>query len=79
MHIENFFIFIFSKKQFQLLVSYIFKLVQIPTYGESVVNARRRFAGVIRSLADKYPHENLLLITHGKRVHPYIISPFYKR
>ncbi|KAF3335525.1 Histidine phosphatase superfamily (branch 1) [Carex littledalei] len=41
---------------------------QIPTYGESVVNARRRFAGVIRSLADKYPHENLLLITHGEAV-----------
>ncbi|KAJ3689023.1 hypothetical protein LUZ61_018187 [Rhynchospora tenuis] len=41
---------------------------QIPAYGESVVNARRRFASVIRSLADKYPHENLLLITHGEGV-----------
>lgn len=30
------------------------------------MEARSRYASVIKALADKYPHENLLLVTHGE-------------
>ncbi|KAJ3678698.1 hypothetical protein LUZ60_002501 [Juncus effusus] len=50
---------------------------EMPKWGESVVNSRRRFANVIHSLADKYPHENLLLITHGEGVWV-SVTYFYK-
>jgi len=32
------------------------------------LEARSRYASVIKALADKYPHENLLLVTHGEGV-----------
>jgi broad specificity phosphatase PhoE len=40
--------------------------VQVPKWGESVWEARSRYASVIKALADKYPDENLLLVTHGE-------------
>jgi broad specificity phosphatase PhoE len=30
------------------------------------MEARSRYASIIKALADKYPHENLLLVTHGE-------------
>lgn len=39
---------------------------QLPQWEEAFVDARDRFLHVIHALADKYPAENLLLITHGK-------------
>lgn len=38
---------------------------QLPNWGETEEDARARFERVVRALADKYPFENLLLITHG--------------
>jgi hypothetical protein len=32
------------------------------------LEARSRYASVIKALADKYPDENLLLVTHGEGV-----------
>ncbi|KAM1262722.1 hypothetical protein ACFX13_028486 [Malus domestica] len=40
----------------------------LPHWGESVTGARARYAQVIEALADKYPAENLLLVTHGEGV-----------
>jgi broad specificity phosphatase PhoE len=39
---------------------------EVPKWGESVWEARSRYASVIKALADKYPDENLLLVTHGE-------------
>ena len=39
---------------------------QLPQWKETVDGARYRYAQVIKTLADKYPSENLLLVTHGK-------------
>ncbi|KAF0932788.1 hypothetical protein E2562_012124 [Oryza meyeriana var. granulata] len=41
---------------------------EVPRWGESVWEARSRYASVIKALADKYPDENLLLVTHGEGV-----------
>ncbi|OAY66256.1 hypothetical protein ACMD2_16654 [Ananas comosus] len=41
---------------------------KMPQWEESVPEARNRFASVIQVLADKYPHENLLLVTHGEAI-----------
>ncbi|XP_008803826.2 uncharacterized protein LOC103717283 [Phoenix dactylifera] len=41
---------------------------EMPCWEESVLDARNRYASIIRALADKYPHENLLLVTHGEGV-----------
>ncbi|XP_043693897.1 uncharacterized protein LOC122644584 [Telopea speciosissima] len=38
---------------------------EFPKWGESRMDARDRYKRVIKALADKYPHENLLLITHA--------------
>ncbi|KAG2555433.1 uncharacterized protein LOC120647650 [Panicum virgatum] len=40
----------------------------VPKWEESILEARSRYASVIKALADKYPHENLLLVTHGEGV-----------
>ncbi|XP_077245005.1 uncharacterized protein LOC143884983 [Tasmannia lanceolata] len=41
---------------------------EMPEWEEPVNAARRRYEGVITALADKYPHENLLIVTHGEGV-----------
>jgi len=51
----------------------IFKLflpskLQFPRWGETEFQAGERYKHLIKDLADKYPTQNLLLITHGK--HP---------
>ncbi|KAL5538192.1 hypothetical protein UlMin_045527 [Ulmus minor] len=39
---------------------------ELPKWQEPSDVARNRYAQVIKALADKYPKENLLLVTHGK-------------
>ncbi|KAL3516886.1 hypothetical protein ACH5RR_023788 [Cinchona calisaya] len=41
---------------------------EVPQWGESTLDARNRYVSVIKALADKYPSENLLLVTHGEAV-----------
>ncbi|KAL6645330.1 hypothetical protein ACP70R_016938 [Stipagrostis hirtigluma subsp. patula] len=41
---------------------------EVPKWGESILEGRSRYASVIKALADKYPDENLLLVTHGEGV-----------
>lgn len=41
---------------------------QLPQWEETMVGARERYAQIIKALADKYPFENLLLVTHGEGV-----------
>ncbi|XP_027106541.2 uncharacterized protein LOC113761346 [Coffea eugenioides] len=41
---------------------------EIPQWGELPADARIRYCSVIKELADKYPSENLLLVTHGEGV-----------
>ncbi|XP_047318297.1 uncharacterized protein LOC124921657 [Impatiens glandulifera] len=41
---------------------------KLPKWGETVLGARARYVQVIKDLADKYPSENLLLVTHGEGV-----------
>ncbi|KAM1369969.1 hypothetical protein ACFX15_039751 [Malus domestica] len=41
---------------------------ELPQWGESVTGARARYVHVIEALADKYPTENLLLVSHGEGV-----------
>ncbi|CAD6201516.1 unnamed protein product [Miscanthus lutarioriparius] len=41
---------------------------EVPKWEESIMEARSRYASIIKALADKYPHENLLLVTHGEGV-----------
>ncbi|XP_048131833.1 uncharacterized protein LOC115731515 isoform X1 [Rhodamnia argentea] len=41
---------------------------ELPQWGETEPKARDRYRHTIRSLADRYPSENLPLITHGEAV-----------
>ncbi|KAI6702770.1 hypothetical protein NL676_011906 [Syzygium grande] len=41
---------------------------QMPQWEETVLGARARYEQIIVALADKYPSENLLLVTHGEGV-----------
>ncbi|KAL3738925.1 hypothetical protein ACJRO7_020327 [Eucalyptus globulus] len=41
---------------------------ELPHWGETETKARDRYLHTFRSLADSYPSENLLLITHGEAV-----------
>lgn len=41
---------------------------EMPKWEETVNGARDRYVEVIQALADKYPLENLLLVTHGEGV-----------
>ncbi|GMY23322.1 His_Phos_1 domain-containing protein [Fagus crenata] len=41
---------------------------ELPQWEESVASARARYANIFQALADKYPKENLLLVTHGEGV-----------
>ncbi|XP_042503385.1 uncharacterized protein LOC122080648 [Macadamia integrifolia] len=41
---------------------------ELPKWEESLTDARARYKQVIHALADKYPCENLLFITHGEGV-----------
>ncbi|XP_044491599.1 uncharacterized protein LOC123215523 isoform X2 [Mangifera indica] len=41
---------------------------ELPKWEETVDGARDRYAQIIKALADKYPCENLLLVTHGEAV-----------
>lgn len=38
----------------------------MPKWEETVLGARTRYVQVIETLSNKYPNENLLLVTHGK-------------
>lgn len=46
--------------------------LQVPKWEESIMESRSRYASIIKALADKYPRENLLLVTHGE--YAYFIS-----
>lgn len=50
---------------------------KFPKWEESLLDARARYVHVIRALADKFPSENLLLVTHGEGV-GVAISAFLK-
>ncbi|GFP83667.1 hypothetical protein PHJA_000510200 [Phtheirospermum japonicum] len=41
---------------------------ELPRWQETSEGARARYLVVIKRLADKYPKENLLLVTHGEGV-----------
>ncbi|KAL6981302.1 hypothetical protein U1Q18_022932 [Sarracenia purpurea var. burkii] len=41
---------------------------ELPRWEETVIGARERYAHIIKALADKFPLENLLLVTHGEGV-----------
>lgn len=41
---------------------------ELPQYEEGVPGSRIRYEKVIQALADKFPSENLLLVTHGEGV-----------
>lgn len=41
---------------------------ELPKWEESIEGARDRYKNIIKILADKYPTENLLLVTHGEGV-----------
>ncbi|KAL8207982.1 hypothetical protein R6Q57_007394 [Mikania cordata] len=41
---------------------------ELPKWEESIEGARDRYENIIKILADKYPTENLLLVTHGEGV-----------
>ncbi|XP_020247157.1 uncharacterized protein LOC109824935 [Asparagus officinalis] len=41
---------------------------QLPQWEEPVSSARDRYKNIIQALADKFPNENLLLVTHGEAV-----------
>ncbi|CAN8280223.1 unnamed protein product [Cochlearia groenlandica] len=41
---------------------------EMPQWGETVERCTDRFLNVVKTLADKYPLENLLLVTHGEGV-----------
>ncbi|KAL0411748.1 UNVERIFIED_CONTAM: hypothetical protein Slati_3764500 [Sesamum latifolium] len=41
---------------------------QLPKWQETVADARARYVEVMKTLADKYPSENLLLVMHGEGV-----------
>ncbi|KAL0714879.1 hypothetical protein Bca4012_021858 [Brassica carinata] len=50
---------------------------EMPTWGESEEDCRDRYVKVVKALADKYPTENLLLITHGEGLDT-TFSTFFK-
>ena len=39
--------------------------LQLPQWEEPVLHTRARYEQIVKDLADKYPTENLLLVTHG--------------
>ncbi|XP_022756954.1 uncharacterized protein LOC111304566 isoform X2 [Durio zibethinus] len=41
---------------------------ELPQWEETVMGARTRYEQIIKALVDKYPSENLLLVTHGEGV-----------
>ncbi|KAK4267855.1 hypothetical protein QN277_024583 [Acacia crassicarpa] len=41
---------------------------ELPKWEETILSTRARYEKVFKGLADKYPTENLLLITHGEGV-----------
>ncbi|XP_009105525.2 uncharacterized protein LOC103831373 [Brassica rapa] len=41
---------------------------EMPQWEETVEECTERFLGLVKTLADKYPSENLLLVTHGEGV-----------
>lgn len=41
---------------------------ELPKWQETAEDTRARYLDVIKALADKYPSENLLLVTHGEGV-----------
>ncbi|KAB2056144.1 hypothetical protein ERO13_A11G076800v2 [Gossypium hirsutum] len=41
---------------------------ELPQWEETVWDARSRYERIIKALADKYPSQNLLLVTHGEGV-----------
>ncbi|XVF22808.1 hypothetical protein REPUB_Repub12eG0202800 [Reevesia pubescens] len=41
---------------------------ELPQWQETVMGTRTRYEHIIKALADKYPSENLLLVTHGEGV-----------
>ncbi|KAI4356674.1 hypothetical protein L6164_000679 [Bauhinia variegata] len=41
---------------------------ELPKWEEPVADTRARYQQIIKDLADKYPSENLLLVTHGEGV-----------
>ncbi|XP_055962408.1 uncharacterized protein LOC126687960 [Mercurialis annua] len=41
---------------------------ELPKWEETVAGSRTRYEHVFKALADKYPSENLLLVTHGEGV-----------
>ncbi|KMS99973.1 hypothetical protein BVRB_1g018150 isoform A [Beta vulgaris subsp. vulgaris] len=51
---------------------------EMPRWEETVLGSRSRYENVIQALADKYPRENLLLVTHGEGVGT-SVSTFKKR
>ncbi|KAH6767498.1 Phosphoglycerate mutase family protein [Perilla frutescens var. hirtella] len=49
---------------------------ELPKWQETLEGARARYIQVIKNLADKYPSENLLLVTHGEGVGSAVSSCF---
>nr|XP_009385162.2 PREDICTED: uncharacterized protein LOC103972528 [Musa acuminata subsp. malaccensis] len=41
---------------------------ELPHWEESALEARKRYVSVIGALAEKYPNENLLLVSHGEAI-----------
>ncbi|KAF8081376.1 hypothetical protein N665_0890s0014 [Sinapis alba] len=50
---------------------------EMPEWEETVEGCRERYVNIVKALADKYPTENLLLVTHGEGVGT-TFSTFYK-
>ncbi|KAA8520464.1 hypothetical protein F0562_014720 [Nyssa sinensis] len=50
---------------------------ELPRWEETVIGARARYEKVIKALGDKFPSENLLLVTHGEGVEV-AVSAFLK-
>ncbi|KAF6146165.1 hypothetical protein GIB67_015603 [Kingdonia uniflora] len=51
---------------------------EMPQWEETVTGARERYVRVIAALADKFPSENLLIVTHGEGVGGVAVSAFLK-
>ncbi|KAJ8466481.1 hypothetical protein OPV22_029033 [Ensete ventricosum] len=41
---------------------------ELPQWEEYLLEARKRYTSVIQALSDKYPNENLLLVSHGEAI-----------
>ncbi|CAN8254129.1 unnamed protein product [Cochlearia groenlandica] len=50
---------------------------EMPRWGETLEGCRERYVKVVKALADKYPSENLLLVSHGEGVGT-LFWTFYK-